>query len=52
MYSEVKVNNSLTSAIANKCRIEPPEPKEQEVKNTVPADSLMSRLNLMKSWRN
>ncbi|HBC2591164.1 MULTISPECIES: head maturation protease, ClpP-related [Enterococcus] len=53
MYSEVKVTNSLTSAIAKKCRIEPPEPtKQEEVNNTIPADSLMSRLNLMKNWRN
>lgn len=52
MYSEVKVNNSLASAIAKKCLIEPPELKEQEVNHTIPADSLMSRLNLMKNWRN
>lgn len=52
MYSEVKVNNSLASAIAKKCLIEPPKPKKKEVNNTIPADSLMSRLNLMKNWRN
>lgn len=52
MYSEVKVNNSLASAIAKKCLIERPKPKKKEVNNTIPADSLMSRLNLMKNWRN
>ncbi|SBW30154.1 ATP-dependent Clp protease proteolytic subunit [Lactococcus lactis subsp. lactis] len=51
-FSEAVVNNSLMSAIAKKCRIEVPEPKKQEVNNTIAADSLMSRLNLMKNWRN
>lgn len=52
MYSETVITNSLTSAIANKCRIDPPAVKQEKPNNTVPADSLMSRLNLMKNWRN
>lgn len=52
MYSETVITNSLTSAIAKKCRIAPPDVKQEKPNNTVPADSLMSRLNLMKNWRN
>ncbi|EAG3226862.1 Clp protease ClpP [Listeria monocytogenes] len=52
MYSETVITNSLTSAIAKKCRIDPPAVKQEKPNNTVPADSLMSRLNLMKNWRN
>lgn len=52
MYSETVITNSLTSAIAKKCRIGPPAVKQEKPNNTVPADSLMSRLNLMKNWRN
>src|SRR5574337_728345 len=52
MFSETKVMNSLATAIAKRCRIQPPEPKEEpKPTNTVKADSLEERLFLMKSWR-
>ena len=52
VFSEARVTNSLMSAILRKCRIEPPEPKEEpKPTNTVKADSLEERLFLMKTWR-
>lgn len=52
MFSETKVMNSLATAIAKRCRIQPPEPKEEPKPiNTVKADSLKERLFLMKTWR-
>ena len=52
VFSEARVTNSLMSAISRKCRIEPPEPKEEpKPTNTVKADSLEERLFLMKTWR-
>ena len=46
MYSQTAVVNSLMSKIAAKCKIE----KKTEQPN-VKADSLVERLNLLKSWR-
>ena len=52
VFSEARLTNSLMSAISRKCRIEPPEPKEEpKPTNTVKADSLEERLFLMKTWR-
>ena len=49
LYSKTAVVNSLMDKIAEKCRIQ--QKKETENSNKVKADSLMSRLNLMKNWR-
>lgn len=49
LYSKTEVVNSLMDKIAEKCRIEQKE--ETTETNKVKADSLMSRLNLMKNWR-
>lgn len=49
LYSKTAVVNSLKDKIAEKCRIEQKEVTENS--NKVKADSLMSRLNLMKNWR-
>ena len=46
IFSKAAVTNSLMDKIASKCKIEPTEHK-----NTVTADSLMERLNLIKNWR-
>lgn len=48
-FSQVKITNSLMEKIAKKCVI---APKSEEETNTVKADSLMDRLNLIKNWRN
>ncbi len=42
LYNEASVTNFLMSKLAEKCKI---------TKNTVEADSLMDRLNLIKNWR-
>ena len=49
LYSKTAVVNSLMDKIAEKCRIQQKEANEDT--NKVKADSLMSRLNLMKNWR-
>lgn len=49
LYSKTAVVNSLMERIAEKCRIQ--QKNETENSNKVKADSLMSRLNLMKNWR-
>lgn len=49
LYSKTAVVNSLMERIAEKCRIQ--QKNETENDNKVEADSLMSRLNLMKNWR-
>ena len=49
LYSKTEVVNSLMDKIAEKCRIEQKEVTTET--NKVKADSLMSRLNLMKNWR-
>lgn len=49
LYSKTAVVNSLMDKIAEKCKIQ--QKKETENSNKVKADSLMSRLNLMKNWR-
>ena len=47
LYSKTAVVNSLMDKIAEKCRIQ----QKNENSNKVKADSLMSRLNLLKNWR-
>ena len=49
LYSKTAVVNSLMDKIAEKCKIQ--QKNETENSNKVKADSLMSRLNLMKNWR-
>lgn len=49
LYSKTAVVNSLMERIAEKCKIQQKE--EIENSNKVKADSLMSRLNLLKNWR-
>ena len=49
LYSKTEVVNSLMERIAEKCRIQ--QKNETENSNKVKADSLMSRLNLLKNWR-
>ena len=49
LYSKTAVVNSLMDKIAEKCRIQ--QKNETEQSNKVKADSLMSRLNLLKTWR-
>ena len=49
LYSKTAVVNSLMDKIAEKCRIQ--QKNETENSNKVKADSLMSRLNLLKNWR-
>ena len=49
LYSKTAVVNSLMDKIAEKCKIQQKE--EIENSNKVKADSLMSRLNLLKNWR-
>jgi len=49
LYSKTAVTNSLMDKIAAKCRIQQKEVTTET--NTVRADSLMSRLNLLKNWR-
>lgn len=49
LYSKTAVVNSLMDKIAGKCKIQQKE--EIENSNKVKADSLMSRLNLLKNWR-
>ena len=44
MYERVSVTNSLMDKIASKCRVE-------KKTNTVTADSLLERLDLLKNWR-
>ncbi len=59
LYSKTAVTNSLMDKIAEKCRIQQEamagvigQQKEvTEHTNKVKADSLMSRLNLLKNWR-
>ena len=48
MFSRAEVTNSLMEKLSAKCKI---APKADEPKNTVKADDLMERLNLMKNWR-
>ena len=45
MYKRSAVTNSLMDKIAAKCKV------EKKNTNTVPADSLMDRLALIKNWR-
>ena len=47
-FSQVQISNSLMDKIAKKCVI---EQKQTEETNTVKADFLMDRLNLIKNWR-
>lgn len=49
LYSKTAVVNSLMDKIAEKCRIQ--RKNETENSNKVKADSLMSRLHLIKNWR-
>ncbi len=49
LYSKTAVVNSLMDKIVEKCRIQ--QKNETENSKKVKADSLMSRLNLMKNWR-
>lgn len=49
LYSKTAVVNSLMDKISEKCRIQ--QKNETENSNKVKADSLMSRLNLLKNWR-
>lgn len=49
LYSKTAVVNSLMDKIAEKCRIQ--QKNETENSNKVKADSLMSRLHLIKNWR-
>lgn len=49
LYSKTAVVNSLMDKIAEKCRIQ--QKNETENSNKVKADSLMSRLHLLKNWR-
>jgi len=49
LYSKTQVVNSLMDKISEKCRIQQKETIEDT--NKVKADSLMSRLNLLKNWR-
>ena len=49
LYSKVTVMNSLMDKIAEKCKIQQKETIEDT--NKVKVDSLMSRLNLLKTWR-
>ena len=49
LYSKTAVVNSLMDKIAEKCKIQ--QKNETENSNKVKADSLMSRLDLMKNWR-
>ena len=49
LYSKTAVVNSLKDKIVEKCRIEQKQVTTET--NKVKADSLMSRLNLMKNWR-
>lgn len=49
LYSKTAVVNSLMDKIAEKCKIQ--QKNETENSNKVKADSLMSRLNLLKNWR-
>ena len=49
LYSKTAVVNSLMDKVAEKCRIQ--QKNETENSNKVKADSLMSRLNLLKNWR-
>ena len=59
LYSKMAVTNSLMDKIAEKCRIQQDgavgvsgqQKAANEDTNKVKADSLMSRLNLMKNWR-
>lgn len=59
LYSKVAVTNSLMDKIAAKCKIQreamaggiDQQENETENSNKVKADSLMSRLNLLKNWR-
>lgn len=44
MYERVSVTNSLMDKIASRCRVE-------KKTNTVTADSLLERLDLLKNWR-
>jgi ATP-dependent Clp protease protease subunit len=46
MFSRAAVTNSLMDKLAAKCRIQP-----KTDTNKTKADSLLERLNLMKSWR-
>ena len=49
LYSKVTVMNSLMDKIAEKCKIQQRETIEDT--NKIKADLLMSRLNLLKTWR-
>ncbi|GAB2022131.1 hypothetical protein RyT2_12050 [Pseudolactococcus yaeyamensis] len=49
MFSQIAVTNSLKAKIASHCKIEKQD--EPNNINVTTADSVMSRLNLMKNWR-
>lgn len=49
LYAKTAVVNSLMDKITEKCRIQ--QKNETENSSKVKADSLMSRLNLLKNWR-
>ena len=49
LYLKTAVVNSLMDKITEKCKIQ--QKNETENSNKVKADSLMSRLNLLKNWR-
>jgi ATP-dependent Clp protease protease subunit len=48
-YSEVAITNNLMEKIAEKCKI---EPAKEVSNNTIKAETFMSRLELIKNWRN
>lgn len=49
VFSRAAVTNSLMDKLAAKCKIQPKAENNTETK--IKADSLMERLNLLKSWR-
>jgi len=52
VFSRAAVTNSLMDKLAAKCRISPkPEAPANDAETKTRADSLMERLNLMKTWR-
>jgi len=53
VFSRAAVTNSLMDKLAAKCRISPKPDAQKETENELKtrADSLMERLNLMKTWR-
>ncbi|MGX6992171.1 hypothetical protein, partial [Pseudolactococcus reticulitermitis] len=58
LFSREKASELLVSTITNSCKkfeiketVEPESKKSQQQENITTADSVMSRLNLMKNWR-